>query len=237
MMQNIMAKPKMACQKLTFNTPEIDAFFKGFTLGEFAIIHGSTGVSALAQMLCVRAQLPTQLGGFGSNVIYIDCADTYKADKIAWFAQMNHLSPQNVRQRIYNFSTFTPYQLTTFILEKLEEKICSYNSKLVVVSDIAGLFLDSSISREEAQKAYCKILTFLVSLAQKHQIVVIATYPEHESCIRNIAFKEMALSVAYSQFSYYKTTNTAELNLEKHPTYMLGTAEPPTGNMSLTSFF
>jgi hypothetical protein len=140
------------------------------------------------------------------------------------------------RQRIFNFSAFTAYQLTTLITDKLEEKILACNAKLIIVSDIAGLFLNSTISKEEAQKVYGQIISYLVHLAKKHQIIIIATYPSHEGSIRNIALKEMTLSKANTVLSYFKAPYTAELNLEKHPTYMLGTAEPPSENMSLTSF-
>ncbi len=227
----------MAQQKFSFNTPEVDDLYPGFTQGEFAVIYGSNGVSTLAAMLCVRAQLPTQLGGLSGNVIYIDCANTFCADKVARFAQTNHLNPQNVRQRIYNFSAFTAYQLTSLVIDKLEEKIVGSNTKLVVVSDIASLFLDSQIPKEEAYRAYSQIIVYLINLARKHQIIVVATYPIHEGSIRNIALKEMTLSNANTVLSYYKSPYTAELNLEKHPTYMLGTAEPPSeNNLTLTAF-
>jgi hypothetical protein len=236
-MQNIIVKPQMAQQKFTFNTPEVDELYPGFTPGEFAVIHGSNSVSTLAAMLCVRAQLPTQLGGLSGNVIYIDCANTFAADKIARYAQTSHLNPQSVRQRIYNFSAFTPYQLTSLIVDKLEEKLLSCNAKLVVVSDIANLFIDSAFPKEETQRAYGQIIAHLVNLARKHQIVVVATYPAHEGSVRNIALKQMTLSKADTVLSYYKAPCTAELNLEKHPTYMLGTAEAPSENMTLTAFF
>ncbi len=237
MMQNIIVKPQMAQQKFTFNTLEVDDLYPGFTPGEFAVIHGSNSVSILSAMLCVRAQLPTQLGGLSGNVIYIDCANTFSADKIARYAQTNHLNPHGVRQRIYNFSAFTAYQLTSLIVDKLEEKLLSCNAKLVIVSDIANLFIDNAFPKEETQRAYGQIITYLANLALKHQIIVIATYPSHEGSARNIALKEMTLSKADTVLSYYKSPYTAELNLEKHPTYMLGTVEPPTENMSLTAFF
>ncbi len=237
MMQNIIVKPQMAQQKFTFNTPEVDDLYPGFTPGEFAVIHGSDSVSTLAAMLCVRAQLPTQLGGLGGNVIYIDCANTFAADKIARYAKTNHLNPQNVRHRIYNFSAFTAYQLTSLVVDKLEEKLLSCNAKLVVVSDIAKLFIDSAFPKEETQRAYGQLIGYLVNLAQKHQIVVVATYPSHEGSIRNIALKQMTLSKANTVLAYNKLPYTAELNLEKHPTYMLGTAEPPSENLTLTAFF
>ncbi len=237
MLSNVMAKPTASQQKFAFNTPEVDYLFPGFTPGEFAVIHGSPAVTSLTSMLCVRAQLPTQLGGLSGNVIFIDCANTFEPDSIARFAQINHLNPANARQRILNFKAFTPYQLTSLVMDKLEEKILSCNAKLVVVSDIAGLFLENTISKTETQSIYGQLVGYLAHLARKHGIIVVATYPSHEGSIRNIALKEMTLSQANTVLSYFKSPYTAELNLEKHPTYMLGTAEPPSENMTLTNFF
>jgi hypothetical protein len=237
MMQNMMVKPQTAQQKFAFNNPEVDYLFPGFTPGEFAVIYGSPSVTTLAALLCVRAQLPTQLGGLSSNVIYIDSANTLNPDEITQYAKQNHINAQMARQRILNFSAFTSYQLTSFITEKLEEKITSCNAKLVVVSDIANLFLNSAFPKEEIQRAYNQIINYLSYLAEKHQIIIVATYPNHEGSIRNIALKQMTLSRANSVLSYFKAPYTAEINLEKHPTYMLGTAEPPSSNMSLTNFF
>lgn len=237
MMQNMMVKTQTAQQKFAFNTPEVDNLFPGFTQGEFAVIYGSPSVTTLASLLCVRAQLPTQLGGLSSNVIYIDSANTFKPEEITQYAKQNHINGQIARQRILNFSAFNSYQLTSFITEKLEEKITSCNAKLVVVSDIANLFLNSAFPKEEIQRAYSQIINYLVYLAEKHQIIIVATYPNHEGSIRNIALKQMTLSQANTVLSYFKAPYTAEINLEKHSSYMLGTAEPPSPNMSLTNFF
>jgi RecA/RadA recombinase len=236
MMQKLVIKQTTAQQKFAFNTPEIDYLFPGFTPGEFAVLYGSTSVNSLTTLLCVRAQLPTQLGGLASNVIFIDCANTFIPENITHIAQQNHLNPASVRQRIFNFKAFTAYQLTSLIMDKLEEKINNTNAKLVIISDIAGLFLDSDISKEEAQKVYSQIITNLVHLSEKNQIIIIVTYPTHEGSVRNIALREMTLSKANTVLSYFKSPYTSELNLEKHPTYTLGTAEPPSENRTLTIF-
>ena len=235
MMQKLILK-KPTQQKFAFNTPEVDYLFPGFSIGEFAVIYGSTKITALSDILCVRAQLPTQLGGLSSNVIYIDCENTFNPENIARIAQQNHLNPTNIRQQIFNFKAFTAYQLTSLVMDKLEEKIKNSNTKLVIISDIAGLFLDSNLTKEETQRIYGKIISYLVNIAKKHQIIIIATYPNHEGSVRNIALKEMTLSRANTVLSYFKTIYTSELNLEKHPTYTLGTAEPPSENMTLTNF-
>lgn len=237
MMQNVMVKPQALKQRFTFNTPEVDDLFPGFTPGEFAVIYGSPSLSSLTSLLCIRAQLPTQLGGLSGNVIYIDCANTFQPEAINRFAQLNHMNQAIARQRILNFSAFTAYQLTSLIMDKLEEKIMSVNAKLVVISDIAGLFMNSAIPKEEVQRAYGQLVNYLSYLAEKHQIIIVATYPSHEGSIRNIALKEMTLSRANTVLSYFKSPYTQELNLEKHPTYMLGTAEPPSANMTLANFF
>ena len=62
------------------------------------------------------------------------------------------------RQRILNFSAFTAYQLTSLVMDKLEEKITSVNAKLVVIADIANLFMNGTISKEEIQKAYGQLV-------------------------------------------------------------------------------
>ena len=237
MMQNVMVKPQAAQQRFTFNTPEVDDLFPGFTPGEFAVIHGSASLTSFTSMLCVRAQLPTQLGGLSGNVIYIDCANTFSAESINRIAQLNHINQATARQRILNFSAFTAYQLKSLVMDKLEEKITSVNAKLVVISDMAGLFMNSTITKEEVQSAYSQLVNYLAYLAEKHQIIIVATYPSHEGSVRNIALKEMTLSRAKTVLSYYKSPYTQELNLEKHPTYMLGTAEPPSENISLANFF
>ena len=157
-----MVQPQAVQQKFAFNTPEVDYLFPGFTLGEFAVMHGSSAITALTALLCVRAQLPTQLGGLAGNVIFIDCGNTFAQSEIANIAKQNHLNPATARQRIYNFTAFTAYQLTSLITDKLEEKIRTCNAKLVVVSDIAGLFFESAISKEELQRVYSQIVSYLV---------------------------------------------------------------------------
>jgi len=54
----------------------VKVFFPGFALGDFAVLQGSS-VLSLASLWCVKAQLPTQLGGLQSSVIFIDGGNTF----------------------------------------------------------------------------------------------------------------------------------------------------------------
>jgi hypothetical protein len=180
--------------------------------------------------------LPTQLGGLGSNVVFIDGGNTFRLYKIARLAQFHQLNPREVLERIFISRAFTAYQLTSLILDKLEETIKNCNAKLVVISDIAGFFLDSDIPREEAIRVYSQIIGYLSSFAKKNQIILIATYLPYSDSRRNGLLQEITCSRASTVLSFSKTTYTREVTLEKHPSFVLGTAELPSENLTLTDF-
>ncbi|MGA2680349.1 MAG: hypothetical protein ABSF44_00950 [Candidatus Bathyarchaeia archaeon] len=236
MMQNLMTKPAMAQPLLSLNMPSVDELFPGFAPGDFAVLYGSPSVISLTSLLCIRAQLPAQLGGLGSNVVFVDGGNTFRLYKIARLAQLHQLDPREVLGRIFISRAFTAYQLTSLILDKLEETVKKYDAKLVVISDIAGFFLDNDVAHEEAQRIYSQIVSYLSSFARKHRIVVVATYLPFSDSRRNTLLQEITCARANTVLSFSKTTYTREVTLEKHPSFVLGTAELPSENLTLTDF-
>jgi len=236
MTQNLMVKPIMAQPLFSLNMPGVDDLFPGFAPGDFAVLYGSPSVISLTSLLCLRAQLPTQLGGLGSNVVFIDGGNTFRLYKIARLAQLHQLNPREVLERIYISRAFTAYQLTSLILDKLEETVKKYDAKLVVISDIAEFFLDNDVAHEEAQRVYSQIVSYLQNFAKKHQIVIVATYLPYSDSQRNILFQEITCAKANTVLSFSKTMYTREVTLEKHPSFVLGTAELPSENLTLTDF-
>jgi hypothetical protein len=236
MTQNLIARPVMAQPLFSLNMPSVDELFPGFAPGDFAVLCGSPSVISMTSLLCIRAQLPKQLGGLGSNVVFIDGGNTFRLYKIARLAQFHQLNPQEVLERIFISRAFTAYQLTSLILDKLEETVKQYDAKLVVISDIAGFFLDNDVPHEEAQRVYSQIVSYLSCFARKHQIVVVATYLPFSDTRRNTLLQEITFAKANTVLSFSKTTYTREVTLEKHPSFMLGTAELPSENLTLTDF-
>ena len=236
MTQNILVKPVNAQPLFSLNMPGVDELFPGFAAGDFAVLYGSPSVISLTSLLCVRAQLPAQLGGLGSNVVFIDGGNTFRLYKIARLAQLHHLDPRQVLERIFISRAFTAYQLTSLIMEKLEETVKKYHPKLVVISDIAGFFLNDDIPNEEAQKVYSQIISYLSNFAKKHQIILIATCLPYSNNNRNSLLQEITYAKANIALSFSKTTYTREVNLEKHPYFTLGNAELPSENLTLTDF-
>lgn len=236
MSQNLIVKPALAQPLFSLNMPGVDDLFQGFAPGDFAALYGSPSVTSLTSLLCIRAQLPVQLGGLGSNVVFIDGGNTFRLYKIARLAQVHQLNPKQVLERIFIARAFTAYQLTSLILDKLEETVKTYNTKIVVISDIAGLFLDDDVPQEEAQRVYSQIMSYLSSFAKKHQIIIIATYLPYSGNERNRLFQDMTCSKANTVLSFSKTPYTREVSLEKHPFFVLGTAEMPSENLTLNDF-
>lgn len=221
---------------LSLNMPGVDELFPGFVPGDFSVLYGSPSVISLTSLLCVRSQLPVQLGGLGSNVVFIDGGNTFRLYHIARLAQLHHLNPKETLERVFISRAFTAYQLTSLIMEKLEESIKVYNAKIVIISDIAGAFLDSDVPLEEAQNVYNQILSYLSNFAKKYKIIVIATYLPYERSRRNSSLQEMTFTKADVLLEFTKTPYTREVSLEKHPFLMLGTAELPSENLTLTDF-
>lgn len=94
-------------------------YFQGFETGDFAVLHGMAAVLPLSLLLCVRAQLPSQLGGLGTDVVFIDGGNTFRLYKISRLAQIHQLNPRSVLERIHIARAFTAYQTALLIMGKM----------------------------------------------------------------------------------------------------------------------
>ncbi len=241
MSQNILVKPTLvntaAKQELfSLNMRNVNDLFPGFAPGDFAVVYGSPSVISLTSLLCVRAQLPTQLGGLSSNVVFIDGGNTFRLYQVSRLAQLHHLDPKQALDKVYLSRAFTAYQMTSLIMERLKNAVEKYNAKLVIISDIAGLFLDKDIPEEEAKRVFSQIVAYLQNFARQNQIILIATYPPRQKSNRNAYLQTVTCERANVVLALKQTMYDREFTLEKHPRFMLGAAEYPTENLTLTDF-
>ncbi|MCW4001072.1 MAG: hypothetical protein NWE93_12615 [Candidatus Bathyarchaeota archaeon] len=201
--------------RLTFNEPDIDGLFPGFKAGDFAVIYGSQTVNSQVCQLCVQAQIPKEFGGLESKVVFIDAATSPSISSL----------PQAMQLNVTKMRAYTAYRLASIVTEQLEQAIVESDAKLVVISDIAGPFLSGNVDDQEAKAAYSQVMGYLADLAKKHRIILVATYLSHESNQRNSMLQQISSSKASVVLRFTKTPYTSEVELEKHPTYMLGVAE------------
>jgi hypothetical protein len=229
---------KTACKaaRFSFNVADIDAIFPGFKAGDFAVIYGPQTVTSIVSQLCVRAQLDEQVGGLDSKVVFIDAASSSSLGTLLEAAGFYDLDQEAVSSNVVNMRAYTAYRLTSLIMEKLEEAVKASGAKLVVISDIAGPFLNDNVDDQEAKAVYSQIMSYLSGFAKKHQIIIIATYLSHEGNRRNSILQEISSAKANTVLHFTKTPYTSEVELEKHPTYMLGIAEFTPEIKKLTDF-
>jgi hypothetical protein len=234
MTQKLLVKPTIITEqrptRLTLNIPEVDQLFPYFKLGDFATLYGSLSLTSLVTRICICAQIPKQFGGLASNVVFIDSGNTFRLYETTQITQQHGLDPHKILKHIFISQASTAYEVTALIMEKLEEIIKTHDAKIVVISDIAGLFLNEGIPEDEAQKVYSQVLNYLSSFVKKHQIILITTYMPHNNTKRNVKLKETTLAKANVVLSFSKTLYTSEIELEKHPTYILGVSDYPTEN-------
>jgi hypothetical protein len=224
-------------RKLALNIPTVERLLPTFELGDFAVLYGSSAISYLTSMLCVTAQLPTPLGGLASKVVFVDGGNRFRLYQISKLAQRYSLNPTQVLKHISIARAFTAYQMTSLIRDKLAEAAQTTEAKLVVVSDIAGLFLDDDIADEEAQTIYNKTVAYLSTLAKQKQLIIVATYPQHDQTKRNAALQTSTYTNASISASIRVSKYHRYFVLEKHPCYVLGSAQFRSEYPTLPEFF
>jgi hypothetical protein len=235
MSQTVVLKPTLSQPVFPLNIRSVDKIFPGFAYGDFALIQG-TSVLSLSSLLCVQAQLPTQFGGLKSNVIFIEGGYTFRLYQIAQLAKLHQLDPRKVLDNIYISRAFTAYQATSLIIEQLKDAIKKYDAKLVIISDIAGFFLDTDIVEYEAERIYSQICTYLSNLARETKTIILTTYPQHGNTARNRFFQTVTCNKANVVLTLRKTSYARQFILEKHPYLATNMAELPTENLTLTDF-
>jgi hypothetical protein len=221
---------------LSFNVENVDGLFPGFTVGNFAVLHGSSAVLPLSMLLCVRAQLPHQLGGLETNVIFIDGGNDFRLYNVSFIAQLHELDPKRVLERIFISRAFTAYQMTSLVFDRLADVVDKYDSKLVIISDVAGLYLDKDVSKKEARDVFNQLTVHLSRFAEENRVIVVATYPPHYPSDRNIFFNMAACGRANVVISVKPSKHGQLFVLEKHPFFGLGRTSFPSGDLSLVEF-
>jgi hypothetical protein len=232
----MLAKTMIPQVLFTLNMRNITELFPGFAAGDFAVLYGSQSVLSLTSLLCVRAQLPSQLGGLSSNVVFVDGGNTFRLYQVARLAQLHQLDPRQTLERIYISRAFTAYQMTSLIMDYLKDAVERFSAKLVVISDIAGLFLDKDVPDEEARRVFSQVTAYLSNFARENQLILLAPYPPHQNGRRNLYLHALTCGRANMVIALRQTKYDREFALEKHPHFVLGSAEFPSDKLTLTEF-
>ncbi len=222
--------------RLSMNIENVDSLFPGFMLGDFAVLHGSSAVQSLSTLLCVRAQLPYQLGGLETNVVFVDGGNSFRLYDVSNVAQLHELDPREVLGRLFISRAFTAYQLTSLVFEKLRDAIEKYNSKLVILSNLARLYLDKDVPKKEAKDVFLQLTAYLSKFAEKNRVIVVATHPLHSWSKRTRFFIEVLCGRANVVVSVNPSKHGKQFVLKKHSCFEVGKADFPSEELTLVDF-
>jgi len=221
---------------LAFGLDNIDKLFPGFVLGDFGVLDGLPTCLSLSLLLCVRCQLPSELGGLDSSVVFVDGGNTFDLYEVSYVAQRYGLDPKAVLERIFISRAFTAYQLTSLIIDRLKSAVDAFGAKLVVASDVVGLYLDRDVPKTEAMDVFNKLTIFLSRFAVDNRVIVVATHFASMSSARSMFFESALLGRANVVARVRDKHRVLRFVLEKHPAYRLGTVEFPSEGVTLREF-
>jgi hypothetical protein len=222
--------------RVTFGIDELDRLLCGFEPGYFITLHGSRIGHYLSELLCVRAQLPRRDGGLNSSVIFIDGGNSFDPYLISSIAQQHNLNPQATLEKIFILRAFTAYQLTALIFDKLERALDRYNSKLVIVSDITGLFLDRDVPKREGMDVFIKMTQCLSELVSRRKVIILAScFPRHYSS-RSFFLENVLFGRANAVIKLVESRSTLKFILSRHPSIKPFTIDFPSNAVTMDMF-
>jgi hypothetical protein len=222
-------------RRLSLGVPVVDNIFPGFEAGDFAVLYGDR-VSFMAFALCVRSILPPEKGGLGSSVVFVDGGNSFNPYLVADLARIYYLDPRAALERVYVSRAFTAYQLSSLILEKLEPFLNIKRSKLLVVSDIASLFLDRDVPKTEAKDLFIKVCAKLSEIAEKKQTLVLATYYPERSSKRGLFLEAVLFGRSNVIVKFERRGSVLRFVLQDHPNIKPFSIDFQSEDVQLTNY-
>ncbi|NLE05320.1 MAG: hypothetical protein GX638_11050, partial [Crenarchaeota archaeon] len=157
--------------------------------------------------------------------------------QITRIAKQHFLREEKILRKIHVCKAYSAYQMTKLITEQLKILVNKINAKVIIISDISGLFLSEDISHEDAHLVYSQLVSYIQKFAQENHIVIVGFCPKHQNNTREKTLKEASLAKANVVLALRQTMYSCELELEKHYKYMLGVCDYSYAGATLTDFF
>lgn len=188
----------------------------GLETGKLVALKGDNSVLGLSHLFCVRAQLPARRGGIDSQVLWLDGGNTFDPYLITEYSRANDLNPERVLKRIHLSRAFTCYQMSSLISERMPEALRRFKVKLVVISDLPQLYLDSDIPRREAKEIFMGAVDDLRSSLKK-ELFLVTSFEYPFAPARAAEISNILFSNAEVVLEAREKKGAMEFRLDRHP--------------------
>ncbi len=144
-------RPASSFPHFSLGFPQLDSLLRPFSTGSMAVVTGSEA-SAVAELATFRAQLPVEMGGLDSTVVFIDGGNRSDPYLFSAFARQYGFRPNAAMRRIATCRVFTMYQLADLVSRHLLRATRDHAAQLVVISDLLGTFNEPELDEREARR-------------------------------------------------------------------------------------
>ncbi|MGH7332074.1 MAG: DNA repair and recombination protein RadA, partial [Candidatus Rokuibacteriota bacterium] len=148
-------------------TQAITEFF-----GEFG-----SGKTQVCLQLAINAQLPTEQGGLGGEVIIIDTENTFRPERVAQIAEGSDLDPREALKRIHVARAYNSHH-QILLVEKCNELAKEHPIRLLIVDSLTAHFRAEYVGRgtlAERQQKLNKFMHELLRFGDVHNAAVAVT--------------------------------------------------------------
>jgi len=164
-------RPASSFPHFSLGFPHLDSLLRPFAPGFMAVVTGAEA-QVVAELAAFRAQLPLEVGGLDSAVVFIDGGNRSDPYLFSSFARQHDFRPSAAMKRIASCRVFTMYQLADLVSKHLVKAATDYAAQLVVVSDLLGTFNEPELEEREARRLLSSVEQG-ISLAKKNALVLV----------------------------------------------------------------
>lgn len=155
---------------------KLDSLVRPLSEGRLVVLSGGPS-SAVAELAAFRAQLPVEIGGLDSTVIFIDGGNRSDPYLFSSFAKQSGLKPAVAMRRVASCRTFTPYQFAALVSEHLARAVDDYGTRLVIISDALGTFNEPELDEREARRVLCAVEEGITKIKRRALVIVALASP------------------------------------------------------------
>lgn len=148
---------RQSIQKIPTNTPVDELMEGGIEQGDVTEFYGEFGVGKSQLAFSLTVYISGKLGG---DVVFIDCEDTFKPERIRQMTVACGYKVEEVLSRIHIMSPLTVEELSASI-DKIPENV---TPKLLIIDGVTTLFRAEYIGRETLTERQGLLRQFLVKL-------------------------------------------------------------------------
>ncbi len=140
--------------------------------GEFG-----SGKTQVCHTLCVMTQLPSEQGGLGGTVVYIDTENTFRPERIAEIARNRGQNSDEILDGVIVAKAFNSSH-QELIVGELGAQIRNHRVRLVIVDSAVAHYRAEFLGRgtlSERQQRLNRFMHTLVRTAEVYNVAVVAT--------------------------------------------------------------